>query len=124
MCLRAPLQIASPRPYQVSTVDNGSRIYTDSPCVFTNLPPRLRRKTCICPPNADRLIETNALIKFDVSGDAEVIVLYDVSGGDGARLPAWIEDQGFARVRATLKAEGGDMQRGIMFLMLSPPLMM
>lgn len=57
-------QVSSDGPYQVLTVDNGSRLYTDSPCRFANLPPRLRRKTCICPPNADRTREDQELIRF------------------------------------------------------------
>lgn len=32
------------------------------------------------------------------SGDAEVYVLYDMSGGEATRLPDWIEAEGFAKV--------------------------
>lgn len=89
------MQKHSDLDYQVVGVDNGSKIYTDRDVVFANLPPRLRRKTCIVPPNADRNREGDSLMSFKLSVDAEVYLLYDVSAGDSCDPPSWIDAQGF-----------------------------
>jgi len=88
-------QVNSGKEYQLVGVDNGSKIYTDRDVLFSNLPPRLRRKSCIITPNEDRNYEGDNLISFKTSVDSEVYLLYDVSAGDTCELPSWIDQRGF-----------------------------
>lgn len=89
---------ASARPYRVAAVDNGSLIYTDRPCVFSGLPPRLRRKPALLCPNDDKGVVGEKLVSFRVSEGADVYLLYDVSGGTAqGPLPGWIAREGFVK---------------------------
>jgi hypothetical protein len=89
--------------YEVREVDNGNEIYTDRPCLFTNLPPRLRRKTALLTPNDDRGRRQGGsdgrVVSFKVSQAAEVYLLYDVSGRciEGKTLPAWVKEGGWKK---------------------------
>lgn len=88
----------SARPYRVAAVDNGSPIYTDRPCVFAGLPPRLRRKPALLAPNDDKALAGDRVVTFRVSEGADVYLLYDVSGGAAqGPLPGWIAKEGFLR---------------------------
>jgi len=83
----------------VRVVDNGSEIYTDRPCVFSNLPARLRRKTALLTPNEDRGREGGRVVSFKVTEEAEVYLLYDVSGRGGMEgTPGWVEREGWRKV--------------------------
>jgi len=85
--------------YVVRVVDNGSEIYTDRPCVFSNLPARLRRKTALLTPNEDRGREGGRVVSLKVTEEAEVYLLYDVSGRGGMEgTPGWVEREGWRKV--------------------------
>lgn len=78
----------SERAYDVVTLTEGERVYTDRNYTIRHVPHELRGASLIRTPNNDKRSPLDALVRFQVSADADVIVAYDARA---KTLPTWLK---------------------------------
>ena len=83
----------SPRPYTLSTLEEGTHLYTDRTYQATFVPDYLKGAAFIQTPNSDKSNRLSEVISFELSQPATVYVAYDPLA---LVLPNWLK--GFQRI--------------------------